>query len=806
MFSRWGAFVYRHRRPVFVLALAVGIAGGLFAGRAASVLTAGGWFDPGSESAVVGDRLAAEFGAGKGALIALFQGPATADARSPAFQAQVAASLEQLATDPNVAGIVGYAQTGDPRFISTDGHAAYAVIDLNVSDEDSVPLLGGFEAELGQPGDGIDLKLGGYAPLTRDSADQSERDLVQAELVSLPIAALVLILVFASILAAGIPLLVAGLAIPTTLALVWLVGQQVELSIYVQNVSTMLGLALAIDYSLFMVSRFREELRRGRTVGEAVEIAVATSGKAVTFSGIAVATGLGGLLAFSSPALRSFGIGGMLTVGASLFFALTFLPALLGMLGTRVNALSVSGMVDAARRRLGRPVPAADPGLAVSRWERVANAVMARPIFVLVPTLAVLVLAGTPFFALEQGIPDASTLPAGLESREAAVAVQTQFEPGTTSPVIVLADVSGDPASEANVRALSAYAGRLAAVDGVERVESPFSGIADPVTGQPLTPDQLAAVYASPRSGWPASLAALWDRYVHGSTVRFDAISPLPASSPEGTAVVPRVRAVDAGAGITTSVGGFAATGYDFLEAQSARIPIAVGIVIIAMGAILFLLFGSVVLPAKAIVMTLLSISASFGALVWIFQEGNLSDVLGFNSPGFTIAGNPIIMFSVIFGLSMDYEVLLLSRIQEAWRRTGDNRAAVAEGLARTAGVITGAALIMVSVFAAFALAQTITIKSIGVGMAIAVLVDATIVRVLVVPATMRLLGRWNWWAPAFMARFADRVGFSHVEDEATIPTDGPRGGVSVPADPVGPATSATPGVGSVSGTNAEPV
>ncbi len=189
------------------------------------------------------------------------------------------------------------------------------------------------------------------------------------------------------------------------------------------------------------------------------------------------------------------------------------------------------------------------------------------------------------------------------------------------------------------------------------------------------------------------------------------------------------------------------------------------------MGAILFLLFGSVVLPAKAIVMTLLSISASFGALVWIFQEGNLSDQLAFTSPGFTIAGNPIIMFCVLFGLSMDYEVLLLSRIQEAYRRTDDNRASVAEGLAKTAGVITGAAAIMVSVFAAFALAETITIKSIGVGMAIAVLVDATIVRILVVPATMRLLGRWNWWAPGPMSRFADRVGFSHVEDEATIAT-----------------------------------
>ena len=214
-------------------------------------------------------------------------------------------------------------------------------------------------------------------------------------------------------------------------------------------------------------------------------------------------------------------------------------------------------------------------------------------------------------------------------------------------------------------------------------------------------------------------------------------------------------------------VGGSAALGHDFLASMYDRLPFAIGTVLLAMVVILFLLFGSVVLPLKAVVMTLLSISASFGSLVWIFQEGNLADILHFQPLGYTIAGNPIIMFCVLFGLSMDYEVLLLSRMQEAWRRSGDNTLAVAEGLARTAAVITGAALIMVSVFAAFALADVVVIKSIGVGMAIAVLLDATIIRVLLVPATMRLLGRWNWWAPGLLGRLAGRLGFSHTEDEA---------------------------------------
>ncbi len=789
MFTRWGALVYHRRRLVLLVALVVGVASASVMGRAPDVLSAGGWLDPGSESAAVANRLADEFGQGRGSLVLVYLGPDGGDARGEAFQAEIATSVADLRDDPDVSGIVGYAETGDTRFISTDGGSAYVVVDLAVTDEQSVALLERFESQIMPPGGGIELLKSGYAAFTRDTTQQSEKDLIKAETVSLPIAAFVLILVFGSLIAAGMPLLVAGLAIPTTLALVWVVGQQLELSIYVQNISTMLGLALAIDYSLFIVSRFREELRRGRSVEDAVTIAIATSGKAVAFSGLAVATGLAGLLVFEAPALRSFGIGGVLTVAAALFYALTFLPALLGMIGPRINSLSLAGLVRKVRGQVGPT----DAELAArpSRWARVAEAVMARPILVLVPTLTILLAAGIPFLHLEQGIPGASTLPAGLESREAIVALDERFERGTTTPIIVLADVTGDPASEANVRGLAAFADEVAKVEGVERVESPFTGIRNPQTGEVLSTDQLVGLYAQPKAAWPPALAGLWDRYVHASTVRLDGISPLQASSPAGTAVVPLIRAVNPGPGITTSVGGSAATGHDFLESQSASTPIAVGIVLIAMGAILFLLFGSVVLPLKAILMTLLSITASFGALVWIFQDGNLSNLLGFEPPGFTMAGIPIIMFCVLFGLSMDYEVLLLSRVQEAWRRTGDNRLSVAEGLSKTAGVITGAAAIMISVFLAFALADSITIKSVGVGMAIAVFVDATIVRVLLVPATMRLLGTWNWWAPGFMARFADRLGFSHVEDDAPAndpATSGPdleaAPGVELPSAP----------------------
>jgi RND superfamily putative drug exporter len=774
MFTRWGAFVYRFRRPVALAAVVVAIGLGFVGLDASRHLSSGGWLDKGSESARVADRLAADFGAGRSTIIVLFSSTVAEDATGADYQAAIASSLAAVKADPRVVGILGYAETGDRRFISKDGRQAFSIVELAAGDEDSVGLVDPLRAEISTPA-GYTFQLTGYGPITQDSAAQSEQDLQRAETVSLPIVALVLIVVFASIVAAGMPLFVAALAIPSTLGLIFFVSQQVLMSVYVLNIATMLGLALSIDYSLFIVSRFREELARGRTVQQAVEKAVATSGKAVAFSGFAVMIGLSGLILFKAEALVSIGIAGMLVVASTLFFALTVLPAVLGMLGPRVNALSLGGLF----RRLGmRPSEPGHDG----EWARVARLVMRRPILVLVPVLALLLAFGSPFLRLVQGVPDASIYPAGLESRDAYFTIQTRFTAGETNPIVVLARVQGDPTSPANALALARYGQALASIEGIDHVEGAFS-LSDPATGAPLSPEAVAQLYALPAAQRPApvgaALDALQKAYVRGEVVQFAAVSPLDPARPAATDLTPIVRALPAGPGITTEVGGLAAAGYDFLQSQAERMPFAIGLTLIASALVLFLLFGSIAIPIKAVIMTLLSISASFGALVWIFQEGHLSDVLHFTPLGYTIAGNPIIMFSVIFGLSMDYEVLLLSRIQEAYRRTGDNTASVAEGLARTAGVITGAALIMVSVFAAFALADIITIKSIGVGMAIAVLLDATIIRVLLVPATMRLLGDWNWWAPGPLRRLADRLGFDHVEDGSDEPpAGGPRPGL----------------------------
>ncbi|MEO7664920.1 MAG: MMPL family transporter [Candidatus Limnocylindrales bacterium] len=764
MFSRWGAFVYRRRR--FVLLVMVLVAAGAIplAAGASAQLSAGGWLDPKSESAHVSNRIQSEFGGGRTSYVALFRSDSGgADATSAEFQAAIATTVAAVRSDPQVTGVTGYAETGDERFISTDGDTAYVVIGLDMSDDESVGAVDGIRAKLAPPA-GYSVALTGFGPIQKDSAELSEKDLQRAETVSLPIAAIVLVLVCASIVAAGMPRLVAGLAIPTSLGVIGLVAQQTEMSVYVLNIATMLGLALAIDYSLFITSRFREELAKGRSVEQAVTIAVGTAGKAVLFSGIAVAIGLSGLLWFSASALSSIGLGGAIVVLCSVIFSLTFLPALLGMLGPRVNSWSVRSLL----RRIG--IGGGEPAVRQSRWEQVAHAVMGRPFAVLLPVLAVLAIAGSPFFRLQQGVPDATVFPAGIESRDAWVALLDEFHPGETTPITILLNTGADATDPSSIAAVMAYAANVDAVDGIDRVEGPFT-ITDPQTGTALTADQVAQLYAAPAGTLPpqleAAVTALKDAYIRGTTVRLDAISPLRPTTPQGTSVVPRVRGVDAGSGITgVEVGGTAAISEDFLIAQNDRLPIAVGTTLLASAIILFLLFGSLAIPLKAVVMTLLSLSASFGALVWIFQEGNLHELLGFEPIGFTIAGNPIIMFAVLIGLSMDYEVLLLSRIQESYRRTGDNTAAVAEGLARTAGVITGAAMVMVVVFAAFALADVVTIKSIGVGMAIAVLLDATVVRILLVPATMRLLGEWNWWAPGILGRFAARLGFSHVEDD----------------------------------------
>jgi RND superfamily putative drug exporter len=797
MFLRWGSFVYRHRRLVATIAVLTALASLTLAARVSSALTTGGWYDPTSESQQVAQKLAQDFGTGGGSFIVLFQAPDRSDAASPAFQGEIATSLKSLAADPRVASIVGYAQTGSARFVSTSGDASWVLVNLNMSADAAIDAVDSLHSEISTP-PGLTVQLTGNAPLNAAMSAQSERDLSRAETVSLPIALIILVLVFGTFVAAGLPLLVAGLTIPTTLALVYLLALRLTMSIFVTSVVTMLGLALAIDYSLFMVSRFREELACGASVEEAVERAVATSGKAVTFSGTAVAIGLSGLLLFRAPTLSSLGIGGALIALCSVAYALTFLPATLGMLGPRVERLQVR----MPRRNRREPLEDVDTTRRAGLWERIAAAVMKRPVAVLLPILALLLAFGVPFLGEHPGLPGADVLPKTVQARATWDTIETQFPAGETDPIDILVTTPGNPLSSANAAALADYSARLARLSGVSRVDGPFS-IPGP-DGKPLASGAVATVLSQPVATRPAVLNALLAADVSGSTVHLQVISPL-AGTQAGQTLVRAIRATTASAGMQVLVGGSDASALDFLTAQDSQLPGAIVFILAAMAIMLLAQFGSAVLPIKAVLMTLLSLTASFGALVWIFQDGNLSGPLGFTSPGYTVAIVPILMFAVIFGLSMDYEVLLLSRIQEAYRRTGDTRQAVAEGLARTGRVITGAALIMVAVFASFGLGDLIIIKSLGIGMAIAVLIDATIIRALLVPATMRLLGPWAWWSPTLMSGVTRRLGFSHVEGAAdcdAIPAEPELGREPEPDSPGGerPARvpQATPGSAAV--------
>ena len=492
MFSRWGALVYRFRRPIVVVTVALAVLSLALASRTSSVLSSGGWLDPSSESAQVSDRLAREFSAGRSNLIALFRSSAVPDATSPASQGLIAQTLAGLQGDPDVAGVVGFAQTGDRRFVSTRGDAQYVLILLTLTDRAVRGRPAGAQGEDRRATGRHGADSPGMRPVTVDSAAQSEKDLQRAETLSLPVVAIILVAVFATLVGAGCRSSWQASPIPTALGLIYLAAQVTEMSIYVLNIATMLGLALAIDYSLFEVSRFREELARGRSVGDAVERAVATSGKAIAFSGIAVRdrpVRAAPLQGERHRVDRHRAVPSCVSVPCSI--GLTFLPAMLGMLGPRVNSLSLRGLFDRVRVAFGRPVGTAAATAASGRWERVAHAVMRRPISVLVVVLAFLFLLGSPFLRLEQGVPDASIMPAGLESRDAYAALLAEFPKGEVSPITVLATVTGDPTSPANALSAGAVRCRTPARrrhrPGGERVQPGGSGKrhgADPGTGR----------------------------------------------------------------------------------------------------------------------------------------------------------------------------------------------------------------------------------------------------------------------------------------------------------------------------------
>jgi uncharacterized membrane protein YdfJ with MMPL/SSD domain len=757
IFAALGRFDYRFRRVLPVIGLALTIGLNIWASQAGGRLIQGGWVIEGSEEQQAAERLADRFGEQASTTLVVFTDPA-GDAARPEFQRTVSETLDPIADDPLVDQITTYGDSPVDELLSEDGTKTLAVITLTEDEEAAVEEAAALTDQIHAPAD-VDTLVTGIPQLYHEFNGEIEDDLLQAELISLPLALVILLAVFGTLVGAVLPLLIAGIALPSAFALVSLLAGFTEVSVFVTNLASMIGLALAIDYSLFMVSRFREELRH-HSVEVAIERMMGSVGKAVAVSGVAVAIGLSSLTVFEAAALRSMGIGGVITVVSTLLFALTVLPALLAMLGPRVNRLRIP--LPGPLRLIEDETEHAEARQGHGVWAWIAARVMRRPLLIGVPALVVLLLAGSPFLSIQlstgQNLEDLPATPA----REAFLLIEDEFPGGESDPIVVALTYDDDASAEGGLSPqrqdeLSAYVADLESLPDASNVES----VLDPPPGMPA--DQYAGLLAMPAAERPAEVRDGLDAYLAdwlaGDTAKLRVASPLLPDSDAGRALVDEVRGTEPPAGTEAVTGGLPSRSHDFMTSFYRSVPAAVLIVVAVTGVVLFVTFGSVLLPLKAVLMSLISVSASFGALVWIFQQGHFADLLGFEPSGAIAAWLPILMFAILFGLSMDYEVLLLSRVRERYLAHGDNTRAVAEGIGITGGIITGAALIMVAVFAAFSLSGIVFLKAIGFSMALAVLIDATIVRGILVPAFMRVMGSVNWWAPRWVQRLVARLG-----------------------------------------------
>jgi putative drug exporter of the RND superfamily len=700
MFTQLGRLAVRRRRLVLSLTVLFVLAAGAAGAGVFGALEDEGFDDPGSESYRASRFLEEQLGADEPEIVMLVEvvDPG-ADVDDPVVASAGAELTAALGSEPGVDSAVSYWSLGSaPQLRSADGSSGLVVVDVD-GDDDAVERISDRYAGTRGP---ISVGMGGTEAVDLAIEEQLGSDLARAESLAIPATLVLLVLVFGGVVAASLPLAMALVSVTGTLLALFAISLFTDVSIYSINLTTALGLGLAIDYSLFVVSRFREELAAGRSSDDAVVRTVETAGRTVAFSALTVAASLSALLVFPLYFLRSFAYSGIAVVLSAAAGALLSLPALLAVLGPRVNALSF--------RRSRKP--AGDRGF----WPRLAGAVMRRPLPVATGVVVVLVVLGTPFLRLNPGLPSYQSLPESNEARRVTEALATEFDGNRSEQFAVV--LPGTDADGADAEAVARFADQVRAVDGVADVTVDSAG------------------------------AGSWLTVVPSVVLRSD----------EGENLVADLRDLDAP--FEFGVEGAAAELVDTTDAIYDRLPLALAIIGVATFVLLFAVFGSLLVPAKAIVLNLVSLTATFGAMVWIFQEGHLSGLLDFTPTGQLDVAMPILMFCIAFGLSMDYEVFLLSRIKEEHDRTGDNAGAVAVGLAKTGRLITAAALVLAVTFLAFVTSGMSFMKLMGLGLALAIVVDATVVRALLVPAFMRLAGEANWWAPAPLRRLHRRWGF----------------------------------------------
>jgi len=727
MMQNWGRLVARRAGAVLIgglllVALAAGFGVGVFGS-----LSDGGFADPASESARALAREQATFASHDSDIVAIYSSPSM-KVTDQAFKDSVSSVITGLPKGSAVRVTTWY-QSRSPALISKDQHATRVIISLSGTSQDQKSTLYD-QVRPHLDARGLTTNVGGQWAVFGDVNTTVSKDIARAEGLTMPIVFILCLVIFGSFVSALMPALVGTVAIFGAFALVRGITMATDVSIFSINVITLLGMGLAIDYALFVVSRFREELAkqpgtdRGH-VNAAITATMATAGRTVLFSGLIVAASLASLLIFPQNFLRSMGYGGVAAVIVAMVAALTLLPALLTVLGPRIEAGRMPWRRGSRARAMVRgQVAPGDLAEASGPWATVAHSVMRRPVAYILVIVVALMALGAPFLSAAWGSVDERVLPVSAPSRVAADLGTREFGGESASANVV---VEG-----ANASQLGSYVGRLGTVSGVQSV-------------QPI--DQMAD---RPGISGPTSLVQVsW----HGNS-----------QSQRSQQLVKDLRVVDPGAGVSALVGGASANAVDLIDSIGAHLPWMGAFVVAVMLVLLFVAFGSVVLPVKAVVMNVVSLGASFGVVTWIFQDGHLSGLLGFTSPGYLDATQPILMLGIIFGLSMDYEVFLLSRVREEWDRTGDNTMAVANGLQSSGRIITSAALLLAVVIGGFATSGIVFLKMIGIGMLVAVLIDATVVRALLVPATMRLLGTANWWAPGPLRRWWERNGLRESE------------------------------------------
>jgi putative drug exporter of the RND superfamily len=735
----YGRVVHRFRWAILALWV-IGLAASVpFAGRVASVLQSGGYSFDGSEAAHANDAMTKALGQSPAQALVVFQSNGT-PVGDPTYQQEVADFLARARTFAHVTDVT---QGGTGK----DGYTTFVVVGFDEDNSHAQQAMPAFRQLLPALGSGpARAYLTGSPETFLEYNHITQQDVESAERVSLPIALVVLLIVFGTLIAGLMPLMLALVAVPVALAVIYAIAVHTWTSVFVLNVATVIGLGISIDYSLFMTRRFREELARGRPVRDAVAWTVATTGEAILFSGLTVMIGFCALFLIGIPFMSSFAIGGAITVGAAVLAALTLLPAVLGILGPRINSLRVP--------LLGRlTASTANPDREGRRgfWHGWALAVMRRPIIVLLFSAALLVALGWPIFSMSVSSYGASSLPSSAEAQRGIDIVDQQFGTANSNPIYVVVqtqDGSSILTSDnlARLNNLTTWLGDQGHVTGVTGLLQPPETPSHPSPTEP----QLVQLYSTGAYASSPGLSQLVFATTSGGLTVVTLATDTKLDSPAGTGLIDMLRAGDnaQAGGLRVQVGGTQALSLDFTRYLYGNFPKAILFILAATYVLLLLMFRSLLLPLKAVLVNVLSLGASYGVLVFVFQWGNFSNVLDFTSSGNLDSTIPILIFCILFGLSMDYEVFLLSRIREEWLRTGNNRQAVALGLEKTGGVITNAALLFVIVTGSFTFTRLLTTKELGLGMMVAVLVDATIIRTLLVPAAMRLLGRWNWWLP----------------------------------------------------------